>query len=533
MSRWARIRAAAQNFFEEKGIESDETYGRSGLLRFAHFWLLVTRSFVRNRCPVRAAALAYTTLLALVPLLAVGISITTSMLQREGEEPVERLINKLVGYIAPALDLEARPDIVDAWMTDFWEDWDRSVPVTNAASTATSTTAEPPAAATITNALAAAAPNFPAGTNALAAGPAGNAASGREQVVKQITSFIGNIKSGTLGIVSVAALLFVGISLLRTIEAAFNDIWGVTQGRGWIKSVVYYWAAITLGPLFLVGALTLTTGPHLDNTHAWLDEIPFLGTVIFHALPFIILTFGFSAFYAVMPNTKVHFKAALVGGAMGGCLWQLNNLFNVIYVSRVVTYTNIYGSIAVIPLFLVGMYFSWLIMLFGAQVAYAFQNRRAYIQERQAESINQRGREFIALRLMTHIAQTFLRGERPLSGVDLSRQLAVPSQLAQRILCALVESGLLVEVMDRDVRFSPGRPLERISAYDVVCALRAGRGHELATSEDGSRMLVRAEFERMLLAEREAGAAVNMQSLAELAAKQVGDGSRSAIAART
>jgi membrane protein len=538
ISRWARIRAAAQDFFEEKGIESDESFGRSGMLRFAHFWLLVFKSFVRNRCPVRAAALAYTTLLALVPLLAVGISITTSMLQREGEEPVEKLINKLVGYIAPALDLEARPDIVDNWMSTFWEDWDRSIPATNTAEDAQAAAPLPPAPVVpstptpLTNAIA-------SGTNQIASsnqtaqtsGPA--TTSGREQVVKQITAFISNIKSGTLGFVSVVALLFVGISLLRTIEAAFNDIWGVTQARGWIKSIVYYWAAITLGPLFLVGALTLTTGSHLDNTRAWLDEIPLLGTVAFHALPFIILTFGFSAFYAVMPNTRVHFKAALVGGAIGGCLWQLNNLFNVIYVSRVVTYTNIYGSIAVIPLFLVGMYFSWLIMLFGAQVAYAYQNRRAYIQERQAESVNQRGREFIALRLMTHIAQNFLRGERPLSSVDLSRQLAVPSQLAQRILCALVESGLLVEVLDHDVRFSPGRPLERITAYDVICALRAGRGHELATTEDGSRMLVRAEFERMLLAEREAGASVSMQSLAELAARQISDPARPALTAKT
>src|ERR1051325_10736914 len=103
LSRLARIRTAARNFFEEKGIESDETFARSRSHRFAHFCLLVCKSFVRNRCPVRAASLAYTTLLALVPLLAVGVSITTSMLQKRGEEPVHNLINKLVNYVAPAL----------------------------------------------------------------------------------------------------------------------------------------------------------------------------------------------------------------------------------------------------------------------------------------------------------------------------------------------------------------------------------------------------------------------------------------------
>jgi membrane protein len=503
MSKWGRIRAAAQNFFEEKGIESDEKFLHSRLHRFAHFCLLVFKSFIRNRCPVRAASLAYTTLLALVPLLAVGVSITTSMLQKQGEEPVQRLIEKLVDYIQPALDLEARAV----------EPEEKSEIVTNVTRTL------------VTNALGIVSTNMAISTNSVVV------ISGRETVVKQITGFIANIRTGALGVTSVLALLFVGISLLRTIEAAFNDIWGVTRGRGWIKSVVYYWTTITLGPIILVAALMLTTGPQLQTTRDFLDR-SFLGSALFHVLPFVILSFAFAAFYAVMPNTKVHFKAALVGGIVGGCLWQLNNIFSVIYVSRVITYTKFYGSLGIFPIFLVGMYFSWLIMLLGAQVAYAFQNRHAYIQEKQAESVNQRGREFIAMRLMTHIARNFLAGGRPFSAPEISKQLTVPSRLAQKLLCVLVQNGLLVEVLDTDVRFSPGRPLDRITAYDVICALRAGSGNELATSDDESRLLVRSEFERMLLAEREAGSAITMQSLAELSAKQIGDGRRAALEAK-
>ena len=191
MSRWERIRAAALNFFEEKGIESDEKFLRSRLHRTAHFWLLVIKSFVRNRCPVRAASLAYTTLLALVPLLAVGVSITTSMLQKRGEEPVERFINKLVDYMAPALELQKESPNMDALPMDEAELKELS-----------GFTKE----------------DFPP--------------TGRQRVVKQITTFIGNIRSGALGVTSVLALLFVGISLLRTIEATFNDIWGVARGRG-------------------------------------------------------------------------------------------------------------------------------------------------------------------------------------------------------------------------------------------------------------------------------------------------------------
>jgi membrane protein len=507
MSKWSKVRAAALNFFDEKDMESADS--SSWLRRRVHFWILVSKSFVRNRCPVRAAALAYTTLLALVPLLAVVVSVTTSMLQKRGEEPVAKLISKFVDYVAPALDLEARAEE------------EPLVRETNAAP------------AVLTNKAGAVITNNTGGLLTMTNGAAGStnapAVSGRERVVKQITHFIANIRTSTLTTAGAIGLLFIGISLLRTIEATFNDIWGVTKGRGWVKSIVYYWAAITLGPILLVAALTLTSGSYLETTREWLNRVPFLGNILFRVLPFVILSLGFGGFYGVMPNTKVNFKSALVGGIVGGCLWQLNNIFSVIYVSRVLSYTNIYGSLGVLPLFLVGMYFSWLIMLLGSQVAYAHQNRDAYIQERRAEGVSERGREFAALRLMTHIARNFLAGGRPLSGVELSKQLTIPSRLAQKVLCTLVDNGLLVEVVDTDVRYSPGRPLDRINAYDVIAALRAGNGHELATSEDESRLLVRTEFERMIHAEREAGGAITMQSLAELSAKQVGGGNRPAL----
>lgn len=508
MAKWRRLRTAAWDFFLEHDIAANADYTHSRLHRFAHFWLLVGKSFNRNRCPVRAASLAYTTLLALVPLLAVGVSITTAMLQKQGDKPAEELIGKLVNYVAPALDLQARPLWADALPMD--EEEAAFFGITNANYFAAGT-------------------NSSGGTNSASSGTNAPVFTGQQRVVKQITGFIANIHTGRLTMVGVLALLFIGISLLRTIEATFNDIWGVADGRGWFKSIVYYWTAITLGPLMLVGTITLTTSPRLESSRAWLDAVPWLGATVVHVLPFVILSLGFAAFYALIPNTKVHFRAALVGGIIGGSLWQLNNLVSVLYVSQVMSYTNIYGSLGIFPLFLIGMYLSWLIMLFGAQVAYAWQNRESYVQEKQAETVNQRGREFLALRLMTHVARNFVSGERPLSVLELSRQLTVPSQLTQRVLRALVQNHLLVEVMDGEARYSPGRPLDRISAYHVVTALRAGSGSELATTDDESRLVVRAEFERMMLAEREVGSVVTMQSLAELTAKQVGDAGQPAL----
>lgn len=212
LSKLKRFKESAREFLQEKGIEHGNDAERTKLERFAHFWLLVGKSFMRNRCPVRASALAYTTLLALIPLLAVGVSITTGLLQQQGKEPVEKMIDKLVQNVAPMLDLESRTE------------------------------------------------------------GAAEGATNREQVVEHISSFVGNIRSGTLGVFSTLALVFVAIGLLRTIEATLNDIWGIRSGRGWVASIIQYWATITLGPLILVLVLGLTTGPHTSAFTALVES---------------------------------------------------------------------------------------------------------------------------------------------------------------------------------------------------------------------------------------------------------------------
>lgn len=564
-------------FFHETGIGRVDDSKRPMLFRFAHFWLLVIKSFIRNRCPIRASALAYTTLLALIPLLAVGLSIGTMVLKDQGPEQVDEMIRSLVRNVAPMLDLEVKTS-------------------------------------------------------------AGGEGNNLDTVVDKINEFIKKVNSGTVGITGTIALVFVAIGLLRTIEATFNDIWGVTRGRGWVASIIQYWGTITLGPIVCLLALGLTTGPYFAKTKRILglslltgrdikapellmgqlmgtvpndhdidealyhrlqsnetfrqaaarfetkqddwktlrkalaeslntvlegktfheptnfarvqlapetqrllatnpkgheldrlnrrlleDAFPaaierksweWVGSVGFYLLPFVLLSLAFGAFYQLMPNTRVQPAAALVGGIVGGSLWLVNNKLSVLYVSTVANYGQIYSSLGLIPLFLIGMYFSWLILLFGAQVAYAYQNRQSYLQEKQAEGVHQRGREFIALRIMALIGQHFQRGEKP-PGVNLiASQLAVPTRLVSQLVQALVHSRLLVEVADREIRYSPARPMDQITADDILIALRAGQGMDLDTRDDTDRDRLRREFSAINAAGRAAGERVTLEKLA-------------------
>jgi YihY family inner membrane protein len=584
ISKFRRLQEQASAFFHERDIARRDHRHQSVTFRCAHFWLLVIKSFIRNRCPVRASALAYTTLLAIVPLLAVGVSITTSVLQKEGKEgrkPIDELINTLVKNVAPALDLKAAD---------------------------------------------------------------GAAENNRNEVVAKISDFIDNIQSGTLGVTSTIALVFVAIGLLRTIEAAFNDIWGVTSGRGWVASIIQYWATITLGPVILVVVLGLSTGPQfqrmlsvmessklspdditdfpglatklsrhsdplsdylasrletslqaslssvasngvsvtakaarralVDNlnqiiagpsiyeeqrfatvtllpaTKALVTEHvsrssagepaaaetptprlnrqlldaayplelapkkpPFFEGLFFQILPFVVLSLAFGMFYQFMPNTPVQWRAALAGGVVGGTLWQLNNKLSVLYVSKAVEYSKIYGSLGIIPLLLVGMYFSWLILLFGAQVAYAYQNRQAYLEEKQSDGVNQRGREFIALRILTQVARSFATGEKPSDVPHLAESLGVPTKLVAQLMGVLLRANLVVEVSNSDVGYVPARPIGSITIQDVLYALRVGTGQELEPRDDGLLARVRLEFERVGGAEKSVAGAVTIEDL--------------------
>ncbi|HEY2952061.1 MAG TPA: Rrf2 family transcriptional regulator, partial [Verrucomicrobiae bacterium] len=137
-----------------------------------------------------------------------------------------------------------------------------------------------------------------------------------------------------------------------------------------------------------------------------------------------------------------------------------------------------------------------------------------YLQEKKAESVHQQGREFVALRIMTLVGRAFLRGEPPPSGHEIATTLAVPSRLVGRLLQCLEANKLIVSVLNDETGYAPARPLDQITAHDILQALRAGQGQQLATHEDPTRARVRAELDRIQTAERQA-ANVTLQSLAE------------------
>jgi membrane protein len=461
---------------------------RSGWERFAHFWVLVGRSFSRNRCPLRAAALSYTTLLALVPLLAVLISLSGSLLKRQGEEPIMRFIDEVVQAVTPGMDTNV---VV-------------SVP--------------PPASV---------GPETPAPGRAASAPVSEQSAPNadritvsREEVARRIKEFIGNIQTGTLGVGGMIALLVLAFGLINRVDDTLNAIWGVTRQRPWHLRLAYYSAALLLGPILLTAAVTLTSADHVQSAReliktaapwgAWLDQT-FVGL-----MPYFILSAAFSLLYVAAPNTRVQWRAALVGGVLAGCLWQLNSQLSVFYASRVITYSRIYGSLSMVPLLMLAMYLHWLILLLGAQVSYVWQNGRAYLQDLQAENVNQRTRERLAFHVMTLAARAFHDGMPPPTLAVLAESARTSPRLVGQVVRALVEGRLLNEINGGAPAYVPARPLERITARDILRALRDRDGFAvpLRVAEEVERQLA-----ALVAAEEESAAALTLAQLAAAAGK--------------
>ncbi len=496
-SRFVKILAGFRTGAEGEWSRAENEFNR--LERFAHFWVLVGKSFARNRCPVRAAALSYTTLLALIPLLAVAISVTSSLLKSEGEQKIYEAIDKLVSNVMPPATLNTNRQTV-------------LLNLSPGMSIALTRTNEVPTQ-TPTNSAAGMANEIPQSGTPVVADNNTPITTAQKEAAKYIHDFVQNTRSGALGVTGMVLLVFIAIRMLASVEATFNDIWGVTRGRNWLWRTVLYWTTITLGPLLLVAALGLAGGPHLQTVKSFVSHTPLVGGFIFDLLPLVVLWLAFALVYLLVPNAKVHLGAALAGGIVGGSLWHLNNVFGFLYASRVVTNINIYGSLGLVPVFMIGLYFSWLILLFGAQVAYAFQNRKAYLQDRLVENVNQRGREFIALRLMTCIGQRFQHGRPPATLQEISTELGIPSRLAQQVLQTLLTARLVTESAGAEPAYTPARPLDAIDAYQVLQAMRAGGGQDLPRYDEPARAKIYGEFALIEEAERQVASTVTMLAL--------------------
>lgn len=348
---------------------------------------------------------------------------------------------------------------------------------------------------------------------------------GSEEAVDAVFTYISNTSMAKLGTFGVIFLLLTVLTLLNRIEESFNHIWRVKETRSLSRLFADYLSITIFGPILILAAISMTTTLESQSLVKYLIGLDVIGVVIlslFKIFPYLAMWAVFTGLYLFMPNTRISFRAALLGGAFGGILWQLLQWGYVTFQIGVTRNNAIYGTMAALPFFMMWVYISWVIVLLGLEVTFAIQNFRTIRQEFRGDKLSSDGREAAALAILLAAAAAFIKGDKPLTIEDLSLRLNLSHRFTQQSLAFLVHCGFLNEVAqgrDSSSAYQPAIDVGSLPLQEVLQRLRRD-GEELKLIRMGATGRVVDELQQTLLAAQ--ASALTGVTLRELVARMGG-----------
>jgi membrane protein len=311
------------------------------------------------------------------------------------------------------------------------------------------------------------------------------------EITVHLIGFVNKMSAGALGSVGLVTLLITVLSLMGTIEEAFNYIWRVKSPRKLARRFSDYLSAILVGPVLVFAAVTITATLQNNAIVQSLLALEALGAVILFLLrlvPYLTLWGAFTFVYMFIPNTHVHLRSALVGGLVAAILWQSVGWGFAVFVASSTRYYVIYSSFAILLLFLLWLHIGWVIVLLGAQVAYAHQHINYFLADRELLAQTPAGREKLALHMMVLIGGNFYRGRGPMNVAEIAAQLRVPAGLVKEFMAMFAELKLVLPLAEEDT-YVLARDPQTIGVKEILdCVRNAGRGAKAqrATSKEES-----------------------------------------------
>jgi membrane protein len=333
-----------------------------------------------------------------------------------------------------------------------------------------------------------------------------NLAAGRSAEVGQwLDKFVSNISAGAIAGVGVLLLFYSAVALLTNSEKAFNRIWGIEQGRPWHLRFPIYFCMVTLGPALLGVSISVSAQLQSSTVAATVVSwLPFgLGKWLLSLGSVLAVCVLFVMAYLIVPNTKVNFRPALLGGIIAGLLWSTTKSLFVWVSAGSVKYSAVYGALGALPLLMIWLYISWVIVLFGVTYAYANQAAASGKLQESMTITSQAFREHLAVRLVVALARPYYEGEPAPTPVALAEELSASVGLVRHLLQVLERHRIVaMSGSTADGQVVPARDIGRLSLHDVVAALREREGANPALADDPQA----AQVEQLLEAANAASA---------------------------
>jgi membrane protein len=237
--------------------------------------------------------------------------------------------------------------------------------------------------------------------------------------------------------VGIIFLTVTAMSMMLTIDKAFNVIWRVSRHRPLVKRLVVYWAVLTLAPLLIGASLSLTSWL-IGLSMGYARHIPLFGVGVLKILPVLFTTMAFALLFGLVPNRYVPRAHALFGAFVAAVIFEFMNRMFGYFVSNFPTYKLVYGAFASVPIFLMWIYLSWLTILFGAVIAASLSHWRTSAVHHNAPA----AQLLDALRVLQIMANGFQQG-RVSTLPELSRSLRLGYDALEEILEDLAGADLV------------------------------------------------------------------------------------------
>ena len=290
----------------------------------------------------------------------------------------------------------------------------------------------------------------------------------------------------TITIAGIFYILTTVLGMMRNVEWTFNRIWGVNQSRNFLRTLSDYIVITLLLPFIAAGVLGVTAAlqsqPVLESLGP-LKHVLIAGQIV-------VISMTFSFLYFIVPNTRVEKRYALLGGLVAGTLWWLVSLAYVRLQIGLVNYQIFFSTIALFPLLLMWVYVSWIVLLFGCLVTFAYQNEKTFALERLSEGASFAYREAVAVRAIVEMTRRFRKGLSAFTVAEAAEAWNVPTRLLNETMDTLVEAKLATPVATLPISYQPARAPETVQVIDVVRAMReAGRDPSLLRKDEAYRPL--------------------------------------------
>ncbi|WP_066855254.1 YihY/virulence factor BrkB family protein [Halodesulfovibrio spirochaetisodalis] len=301
-----------------------------------------------------------------------------------------------------------------------------------------------------------------------------NASAGNTKAVDMLLQYVNNTNVTTLGIVGVATLLFTVISLMGNIEAAFNTIWNVKRGRTIWRKFTDFFSIVLVGPILLGVAVSLSVTMQHDSVVQGLltiDAVNYVYIKVLKLLPTVVIWFLLFFAYIFIPNLKVQVRSAVIGGFISTVLWKGVESGYISYLLGVNNYNLIYGSFAQFPLFLLWIYISWLIVLFGVEICYAIQYGSTEEDKMLAGKTSCYEKGILATAVMNLLTGAYQQNSGAVRVDFMSDTLHVSQLLINDVLDILEQNGFVAKVEAEDAAYILARPAASTKVSDIVTTI--------------------------------------------------------------